>query len=185
MRVPQPKLEHIGKGERVIPMFPELHKALMDVYTEAEPGTEYVITRYRDLASNLRTHFMRLIRRAGLTPWPKLWHNLRASRQTELSEVFPMHVVCQWIGNTGAVAMEHYLQTLDTHFAKAIAPTASAAQNAAHSTLITAGKGRELAKAEKQNRPEIPSDSTAYKSVPNSGWPLSESNRYAREGDGF
>ena len=29
---------------------------------------------------------LRIIGRAGLQPWPKLFHNLRASRETELSE---------------------------------------------------------------------------------------------------
>ena len=31
------------------------------------------------------------------------------------------HHVCQWIGNTEAVARAHYLQTTDEHFAKAVA----------------------------------------------------------------
>ena len=38
----------------------------------------------RDSAVNLRTQFCRIIRRAGFAPWPKLWHNLRASRESEL-----------------------------------------------------------------------------------------------------
>ncbi|HUT09601.1 MAG TPA: hypothetical protein VMY42_03825 [Thermoguttaceae bacterium] len=41
----------------------------------------------------------RLIRRAGLTPWPRLLHNLRASRETELAAEFPLHVVIRWLGN--------------------------------------------------------------------------------------
>ena len=62
--------------------------------------TEFVITRYRDSNANLRTQLQRIIKRAGLKPWPKLFHNLRATRQTELSEEFPAHVVCSWLGNT-------------------------------------------------------------------------------------
>lgn len=189
LRVPQPKLEHIGKGERIIPMFSELRRALLEVFEEAEPGTEYVITRYRDRACNLRTHFQRIIRRAGLEPWPKLWHNLRASRQTELAETFPMHVVCQWIGNTGAVAMEHYLQTLDTHFAKATAEPAKgqeqAAQNPAQSEPVRVGNDQDGANSKGDNRRE-------YREIPPSTdtclitkWPLSESNRYALTGTGF
>ena len=78
-----------------------------------------IITRYRDANANLRTQFERIIKRAGLKPWPKLFHNLRATRQTELAEQFPMHVVCEWIGNSQAVAQEHYLRVTDEHFAKA------------------------------------------------------------------
>ena len=84
------------------------------------PGTEFVITRYRDTNSNLRTQLLRILRRAGVQPWPKLFHNLRSSRQTELEETFPSHVVCQWIGNTEKVAATHYLQVTDEHFDRAL-----------------------------------------------------------------
>ena len=43
---------------------------------------------------NLRTQLMRILRRAGVATWPKLFHNLRASRETELAATFPLHVVC-------------------------------------------------------------------------------------------
>jgi len=39
---------------------------------------------------NLRTTFEKIIERAGLTQWPRLFHNLRASRETELVERFPV-----------------------------------------------------------------------------------------------
>jgi len=56
---------------------------------------------------------------AGFVTWPKLFQNLRASRQTELEESFPTHVVCSWMGNSPKVAREHYLQTTEDHFKKA------------------------------------------------------------------
>jgi hypothetical protein len=61
----------------------------------------------------------RIIVKAGLTPWPKLFHHLRATRQTELTAAFPLHLVCKWIGNKQAVAAEHYLQVTDADFEKA------------------------------------------------------------------
>ncbi len=115
--VPSPKTEHHPGGEsRQIPIFPELRPYLDEVYHQAPPGTKHVITRYRDRKQNLRTELHRIIVRAGLNPWPKAFQNLRATRETELAERFPMHVVCAWIGNTQAVAMKHYLQVTDTHF---------------------------------------------------------------------
>ena len=36
--------------------------------------------------ANLRSQFMKILARAGVKPWPKLFHNLRGTRQTELSE---------------------------------------------------------------------------------------------------
>ena len=68
---------------------------------------------------NLRTQMLKIISRAGLKPWPKLFQNLRATRETELAEKFPIHVVCAWIGNTPRVAKDSYLQVTDDHFAKA------------------------------------------------------------------
>ena len=116
-----PKTEHHeGKDCRIIPIFPELRPFLEAVFFDpGEPCGDYVITRYRDKATNLRTQLTKIVRRAGLKPWPKLWHNLRATRETELAETFPIHVVCAWIGNSQAVARKHYLQVTDEHFDRA------------------------------------------------------------------
>ena len=40
--------------------------------------------------------------------------------ETELADEFPMHVVCQWIGNSQLIAAKHYLQVTDDHFSKAV-----------------------------------------------------------------
>jgi hypothetical protein len=120
IRVRSPKTEHHEGGEsRLFPLFPELLPHLRQVFEEAEPNTEYVITHYRRANCNLRTQFQRIIRKAGLQPWPKLFQNLRATRQTELCERWPEHVVCAWIGNSRPVARKHYLQVTDEHFEQA------------------------------------------------------------------
>ena len=117
-----PKTEHHPGGDtRLIPLFPELRPYLLEVFAEAEPGTEYVITRYRMGNPNLRTHLLRIIKRAGHEKWPKLFQNLRSSRETELSEDYPMHVVCKWMGNSQPVAAKHYLQVTNEHFARGAA----------------------------------------------------------------
>jgi hypothetical protein len=41
--------------------------------------------------------------------------NLRFTRQTELTESFPAHVVCGWMGNSERVAQGHYLQVIEDH----------------------------------------------------------------------
>lgn len=136
IHVTSPKTEHhTGGKSRLIPLFPELRPYLEDCQELAERGDEYVITRYRDANSNLRTQLKRIIKRAGLKPWPRLFHNLRSSRQTELEERFPSHVVCSWIRNSPQVARRHYLQVTDEHFARAAkeavpAKSKSALQNA-------------------------------------------------------
>ena len=66
-------------------LFPELEPYLLEVRDRAAEGVEHVITAYRDTNANLRTQLKRIIKRAGLEPWPRLFHNLRATRQTELA----------------------------------------------------------------------------------------------------
>ena len=123
LRVASPKTEHHeGGASREVPLFPELRPHLEAAWDEAKPGAEYIITRYRDTNSNLRTQLNRIIRRAGLKPWPKLFQNLRSTRETELVERFPLHKVCAWIGNSQLVAAKHYLQVTDEHFEEALKP---------------------------------------------------------------
>jgi integrase len=127
--VPSPKTEHHpGKDTRIIPLFPELRRQLEECFEFAAEGAVYVVdSHYRQSAMgkdgwrncNLRTQFQRIVKNAGLTPWPRLFHNLRSSRQTELAETFPSHVVCGWLGNSEKIAREHYYQITDEHFASA------------------------------------------------------------------
>ena len=108
----------------------------------------------------------RIIKRAGVTPWPKLFHNLRSTRQTELTEKFPSHVVCAWLGNSRAVAQDHYLQVTDAHFDKAVTGAEKqpeqAAQNPAQYAAASAGNDREQVEAKNENRPDLPGDSVPY-----------------------
>ena len=127
--VRSPKTEHhAGKASREVPLVPELLQYLREAFEVAEPGSEFCITRYRSSAVNLRTQLQRIIERAGLEPWPKLWQNLRSTRETELTGQYPIHVITSWIGNTEKVANKHYLQVTDEHFRQAAAD-ASALQN--------------------------------------------------------
>lgn len=107
--VHSPKTAHYeGKGTRLVKLFPELRRELLKEFEQAEDGAVYVITRYRDAKQNLGTHFARIIKAAGLKPWPRLWQNLRASRETELIREHGIAQACRWIGNSPAVAAKHY-----------------------------------------------------------------------------
>ena len=110
---------HTGKATRTVPIFPELRPLLEEAFASAEEGAEFVITRYRSQEANLRTQLMRIIKKAGLEPWPAVFHNLRRTRQTELQELFPAHVVCEWMGDSQLVAKDHSLQVTEDHFAQA------------------------------------------------------------------
>ena len=139
--VHSPKTEHHPGGEsRQIPMFPELRPYLEADWEQAEPGTEHVITCCRGDGSNLRTRLQKIIRRAGLTPWPKLWQNLRSTRATELvGEGWPEYKVCKWLGHSKLVAEKHYWQVTDADFEKAAGMTDPATQNPTHPTHVMGG----------------------------------------------
>jgi integrase len=119
---------HQDGGERWCPIFPELLPFLEVAFDQAEPGTTWVISRYcrveaiearRQITAkqlNLGTAAERIIRRAGLTPWAKVFHNMRGTRQTELEDRFPTHVVCAWLGNSESIARKHYLRVTEDHF---------------------------------------------------------------------
>ncbi len=118
------KTEHReGHESREIPLFPEILRELLEVQERADSGEEFVIARRRQTTdANLRRRMAHIVRKAGIKPWPKIFHNLRASRQTELEDLFPSHVVCQWLGNSPDIARDHYLQILPSHFEKALIP---------------------------------------------------------------
>lgn len=130
---------HDGHESRMVPLFPDLKTVLLEAFEKAEEGSEYVITRYRKTNANLRTQFERIIQRAGHEPWPKLFQNLRSTRETELVERFPLHVVTAWIGNSKLVAKKHYLQVTDEHFIRATSE--ETAQNAAQQLHATTRNG--------------------------------------------
>ena len=99
---------------------PRFSPTLEEVFDQAPEGAVYVISRYRCRNQNLRTQLLRILRKAGVKAWPRLFHNLRASRETELAAQYPIHVICAWIGNTVRIAAKHYLQVTDDYFARAV-----------------------------------------------------------------
>jgi integrase len=120
IRVPSPKTEHIeGKEHRWIPLFPEITEPLERAWEEAKEGEQFIFPRTITGAVNLRKGLNSIIKKAGLSPWPKLFQNLRASRETELCQNHPLHVAAAWIGNSPTVAIGHYLTVLDSDYEKA------------------------------------------------------------------
>ena len=128
--IPEPKVEHHdGRGVRSCPIFPELRPFLEEAWEAAPDGAEFVVNKpaYRAAAdtgdgwknANLRTQFIKKLTKAGVTPWARLFHSMRASRQTELDYQYPTHVVCAWLGNSPTIARKSYLLVTESDFEKA------------------------------------------------------------------
>src|SRR5262249_2367538 len=130
--------------------FAELRPFLEEARDMAEAGQTHVVSgghlakarRVNGWRScNLRTAFEKLVKRAGLEPWPRLFHNLRSSRETELLESFPVHVVALWMGHDAKVSLKHYAQTTEDHFERAAGAKngASETQNQAQQQAVGIG----------------------------------------------
>jgi integrase len=162
MSVPSPKTEGTeGKEYRVCPIFEELRPHLDEAFELAPEGAEYVVSgptadRVRAASKgpngwvgcNLRTEFGRLIRRAGLAPWPRLFHTLRASCETDLLERFPISAVTEWLGHSAAVALKHYTRVPDHLFERAAGGGAYSGARAAHFPAQTGADGKGPERAE-------------------------------------
>ncbi|CAN5391417.1 hypothetical protein BH11PLA2_BH11PLA2_23370 [soil metagenome] len=179
MIVTSPKTEHLtGRGSRVVPIFAALRPYLQDAYELAEPGTIYVVSGpqadgYRAASkgslgwngANLRTTFLKLIKRAGLQSWPRPFHNLRASLETDLMARHPIHVVTAWVGNTPSIALGHYLQTLETDFAKAVQPGTESGTVGTELAQFAAQAGSDTERHENTNATEKPENGPFHRVV--------------------
>ncbi len=134
MTVTSPKTEHHGgKAYRVMPIFGNLRPYLEVAWELAAPGEQFVVggprgDGYRAAAngpkgwvnSNLRTTLGKIIRRAGLKPWPKTFNTLRASCETDLLDAgLNPKAVTDWLGHSLSVAMLHYARIHDGHIKQA------------------------------------------------------------------
>jgi hypothetical protein len=63
-------------------------------------GASRVVSRFKELRLYWRS--------CSSHPSPKLFHNLRASRESELMREYDLATVCKWIGNSPVVAGKHY-----------------------------------------------------------------------------
>lgn len=162
--VTSPKTEHHpGRESRVVPLYPELRPHLLAAFEAAEPGAVYVTPRLR--GQNVWRTAQRIVtQRAGLVAWPKLFVNLRSTRQTELEERFPSHVVCKWMGNTESVARRHYLQVTPEHFKKATAEP-KAAQKEAQQASADGRTGSQSGDEKDEPEPAVQSSANACGTV--------------------
>ncbi len=109
---------------------------------QAEPGKTFVAPMAARKGANLRTQMERIITKAGHAPWPRLFQNLRASRETDWVEKYPSHVVAKWLGHSPKVAAQHYLMSREHHFESVVTGGSAADTAATLSSPATEPTGR-------------------------------------------
>jgi integrase len=102
---------------RYIPIFPELKDHLGAIYNL---GSSTIVGLS---PSGITSRFEQLLSKAQLSPWPKLWHSMRASRETELIRDYGITTACLWIGNSPSVAAKHYAQVSPEDWSRATQPS--------------------------------------------------------------
>jgi hypothetical protein len=127
-----------------VPIFAELRPYLEAAFEAAPDGALNVITRRRASAQRWGIRLERILARAGIDRWERIFHNLRASRQTELTAVYSIGTVCRWLGNSVEVADAHYLTALESEFERA-ARSARRDKNGAESGAAKRSKRRRTA----------------------------------------
>ena len=115
--VRSPKTERCGKDRRLIPLFPELRQEL-EALRQETGSKDFIVVKRRD-RTGVYYAIKRLCASVGVQTWPRLVQNLRASRSNEIYREFNDVAESEWIGHSHATARNHYLQLLDSDFAKA------------------------------------------------------------------
>ena len=91
---------------------------LEQAFNAAPEGSVNVIKHCQG-TKNYRKGLKEIILKAGLLPWPKLFNNLRSTRETELAKTYSLQAATAWIGNTPNIALGHYLQVTEQEWQNA------------------------------------------------------------------
>lgn len=102
-------------GLRRVPIFTELRPWIEELHAAAPEGEPLLFPSYQISNSGLAGHLQRTLRRIGIAMWPKPFHNMRASRESDLMDEYPIHVAAAWIGNSPRIALQHYSRIAKHH----------------------------------------------------------------------
>ena len=160
---------HAGHGNQCVPTFPSLRADTERSTRAASRGkrsrhgqSETTANLNRRLAVCQSRDDVRQDHQASGTGRmaSRVWQNLRSSRQTELTETFPSHVVTVWLGNSERIAEKHDLQVLDSHFDKAV--SADCMRPCMQNGDGTVGKAPHTERAGNKNAPDLQGLTASY-----------------------
>ncbi|MEI7656789.1 MAG: phage integrase SAM-like domain-containing protein [Phycisphaerae bacterium] len=118
LHITSPKTERYeGKGQRFVPLF--VCGSLFDLLRQLKPhganDEDFILPTLKGYSQPWML-LGRLVKESGFKPWPKLWHNLRASCITDwlrhLSDEggrYSLGDLAKWAGHTVKVMAEHYV----------------------------------------------------------------------------
>jgi integrase len=119
--VRSPKTEHLGKGARQTPLFPQLRKELEAWKREADASPDdRVISRFSE-QTNPGPLLSKILRKAGIPLWPRLIQNLRASATMDITRHCRPTDESEWLGHSALVSLQPYQRSTRDAFDAALA----------------------------------------------------------------
>ena len=103
---------------RTVPICSELRTALEELRHASNASQPQMFPKLES-NTNLRTALQRVLTRANLEQWPKLWQNLRASCANDWARTFGAAAESEWSGHSVQIAVEHYLRPSQEDFLRA------------------------------------------------------------------
>lgn len=105
-----------GKDKRGMPIFTPTMTILQEL-RETRPRDQVFV--FADLLplqrrEGHRTGLERILKRAGIPKWDRLFDNLRSSASTDVKQTYGDTAENRWIGHSKQVAEDHYYQVLPT-----------------------------------------------------------------------
>jgi integrase len=120
--VTSPKTKRHPEGKmRTIPIFQECRPDLDRLWESLgdQPAT-LLFPGLQHNSSALRSRLKKACKKVGVSMPPRPFDNMRATRESELLEEFPIHTVAAWFGHSPQVALQHYAQIAKEHFTRAV-----------------------------------------------------------------
>ncbi|MDX1964373.1 MAG: phage integrase SAM-like domain-containing protein [Pirellulales bacterium] len=162
LRIRTPKTErYAGKEEKIVPLWPEVRREL-EAYFE-EPGKpakrphEKIFVQHlrQGKDTNLAEPFRDIVIRAGLTPWPNIFKNLRDSRCNELRQILPETLAAAISGHDVQTARDHYWVFTDADLADALERHNAETKKVAHKVAHSGGISDCLTVSQDENSPHL------------------------------
>lgn len=114
LTIHSPKTERYpGKDKRIIPLFPELRRELLKTEKDS-----VLVLNGKCGRVNAKNYMEKIIYKAGLPLWEKTFQNMRSSREMDLLEAFPAHVVSAWMGHSIQTERKHYVYAREEDYLK-------------------------------------------------------------------
>ncbi len=110
---------------RKLPLFSGVRPYLMPLLKRKCNPNDYLLPTLggqdpQVVGSLLRQRVYRAIDSLGMDRWPRVFHSVRATRQTQLKELFGEKVACDWVGNSTDVFRQNYELIDDEIFTRAV-----------------------------------------------------------------